>query len=174
MKNLTIFCSSKNGLKEDYIQITRDLIRKIDICKYTIVYGGSSIGLMGEVRNTFINNGGKIISSNLQRFVENDENDDYIFDYISDRQSKLIDLADILLLLPGGFGSMYECLETITKNQICEISKPIIIFNYNHIYDHFLKQIIVLQEEGFIKNTLESYNVVVFTNIDDIIEYLKY
>lgn len=174
MKNLTIFCSGKDGLKEDYIQITRDLINKIDIHKYKIVYGGSSIGLMGEVRNTFINNGGKIITSNLQRFVEANGTDDYVFDYISDRQSKLIELADILLLLPGGFGSMYECLETITKNQICEISKPIIIFNYNHIYDHFLKQIVVLQEEGFIKNTLESYNVVVFTNIDDIIEYLTY
>jgi uncharacterized protein (TIGR00730 family) len=172
MINIGIFCSGKNDLKSEYVETTRELVSRIDIAKYRIVYGGGRIGLMGTVRDTFKSKGGTIITSNLKQFVEGD-GDDYVFDNISDRQSKLIQLADVLLVLPGGFGTLYECLETITKNQIREISKKIIIFNYNHIYDHLFAQIEVLQREGFIKNTLESYNIIVLTTVDEVSDYLE-
>ena len=171
MINLTVFCSGKNDLKPEYVETTQELVSRIDIEKYRIVYGGGRIGLMGTVRDTFKSKGGTLITSNLKQFVEK-EGDDYVFDNISDRQSKLIQLADVLLVLPGGFGTLYECLETITKNQIREISKKIIIFNYNHIYDHLLAQIEVLQREGFVKNTVESYNIVVFTTVNEVVKYL--
>ena len=172
MINIGIFCSGKNDLKSEYVETTRELISRIDIAKYRIVYGGGRIGLMGTVRDTFKSKGGTIITSNLKQFVEGDD-DDYVFDNISDRQSKLIQLADVLLVLPGGFGTLYECLETITKNQIREISKKIIIFNYNHLYDHLLAQIDVLQQEGFVKKTLDEYNIVVLTTVDEVSDYLE-
>ena len=172
MINIGIFCSGKNDLKPEYVETTQELVSRIDIAKYRIVYGGGRIGLMGTVRDTFKSKGGTLITSNLKQFVEGDD-DDYVFDNISDRQSKLIQLADVLLVLPGGFGTLYECLETITKNQIREISKKIIIFNYNHIYDHLLAQIEVLQREGFVKNTVESYNIVVLTTVDEVSNYLE-
>jgi uncharacterized protein (TIGR00730 family) len=172
MINIGIFCSGKNDLKSEYVETTQNLISRIDIAKYRIVYGGGQIGLMGTVRDTFKSKGGTLITSNLKQFVSS-EGDDYVFDNISDRQSKLIQLADVLLVLPGGFGTLYECLETITKNQIREISKKIIIFNYNHLYDHLLAQISVLQDEGFIKNTVESYNIIVFTTVDEVVKYLE-
>lgn len=171
MLNLTIFCSGKHDLKPEYTEATQNLISRIDIEKYQIVFGGGSIGLMGTVRDTFKNRGGTIITSNLKQFVEG--GDDYVFDNISDRQSKLIELADLMLVLTGGFGTMYECLEAITKNQIREISKKVIIFNFNHIYDHLLAQIAVLQNEGFIKNTFDTYNIVVLTTVDEVVEYLE-
>ena len=172
MLNLTIFCSGKNDLKQEYVEATQNLVSQIDIEKYRITYGGGSVGLMGTVRDTFKNRGGTVITSNLKQFVEGDS-DDYVFDNISDRQSKLIELADLMLVLTGGFGTMYECLEAITKNQICEISKKVIIFNFNHIYDHLLAQIAILQKEGFIKNTLDYYNIVVLTTVDEVVEYLE-
>lgn len=172
MINLTVFCSGKNDLKQEYVEATKNLVSRIDIAKYRIVYGGGRIGLMGTVRDTFKSKGGTIITSNLKQFVEGD-GDDYVFDNISDRQSKLIQLADVLLVLPGGFGTLYECLETITKNQIREISKKIIIFNYNHLYDHLLTQIEVLQREGFVKNTVKSYNIIVLTTVDEVSDYLE-
>ena len=173
MLNLTIFCSGKHDLKPEYTEATQNLISRIDIEKYRITYGGGSVGLMGTVRDTFKNSGGTIITSNLKQFIEGDgDGDDYVFDNISDRQSKLIELADLMLVLTGGFGTMYECLEAITKNQIREISKKVIIFNFNHIYDHLLAQIAVLQKEGFVKNTLDSYNIVVLSTVDEVVEYL--
>ena len=89
MKNLTVFCSGKNDLKPEYVQTTQNLVSRINIEKYRIVYGGGQIGLMGTVRDTFKSKGGILITSNLKQFVSS-EGDDYVFDNISDRQSKLI------------------------------------------------------------------------------------
>ena len=88
MINLTIFCSSKNNLNPIYYDLTRQLITLLDHKKFSIVYGGGTSGIMGTVRNTFINKGGNIISSNVDRFVEPGITDDYLYVNIDDRQKK--------------------------------------------------------------------------------------
>lgn len=39
MINLTIFCSGKNDLKPEYVEATQNIVSRIDIEKYRIVYG---------------------------------------------------------------------------------------------------------------------------------------
>jgi len=159
MKILTIFCSGKTGLKKEYENVVKDLINSLDPNEITIAYGGGNVGLMGIVRDTFEARGGKVISSNIEKFVVEGYPDDYVFDNITERQSKLIELGDEFLALPGGFGTLYELFEVITKNQIEEISKPIYIFNYKNIFDYLIQQIKLLTEEGFIKHELDWYKI---------------
>jgi uncharacterized protein (TIGR00730 family) len=161
MINLTVFCSGKHDLKQDYIDEIDTLIKSIDSSVVTIVYGGGTVGLMGVVRNAF---SGKIITSNMNIFKDDKYEDDYLFDNITERQKKLVDLGDAYLILPGGFGTLYELLEVITKNQIGEASKPIFVYNYKGIYDNLLLQITKLQEEGFIKHSLEHYKLFIHTD----------
>jgi uncharacterized protein (TIGR00730 family) len=161
MINLTVFCSGKHDLKQDYIDEIDALVKSIDSSAVTIVYGGGTVGLMGVVRNAF---SGKIITSNMNIFKDDKYEDDYLFDNITERQKKLVDLGDAYLILPGGFGTLYELLEVITKNQIGEASKPIFIYNYKGIYDNILLQITKLQEEGFIKHSLEHYKLFIHTD----------
>ena len=77
---------------------------------------------------------GKIISSNVTKFVEPDIDDDYVFDNINERQRKLVDLGDAYLILPGGYGTCSEMFEVMTKNDIGESSKPIFIFNLFQLF----------------------------------------
>ena len=136
LKKVGIFCSGKTDMKQEYISIVSSILQKIDTEKIALVYGGGHVGLMGVIRDVYK---GKIISSNLTKFVNNNSEtieDDFVFEKISDRQSKLIDLSDMFIVFPGGFGTMYECLEVITKNQIGEHFKKIIIFNYNGLYNN--------------------------------------
>jgi uncharacterized protein (TIGR00730 family) len=174
IKKVGIFCSGKYDMKDEYITIVSTILKKINIDKIAIVYGGGNVGLMGIIRDVYK---GKIISSNLSKFVNNNSEtmrDDYIFDKISERQSKLIELSDMFIVFPGGFGTMYECLEVITKNQIGEHSKKIIIFNYKGLYNHLYEQFILLCNEGFIKNPLHYYNIEFLTenDIDVLINYI--
>ena len=161
MINLTVFCSGKHDLKQDYIDEIDALVKSIDSSAVTIVYGGGTVGLMGVVRNAFL---GKIVTSNMHIFKDDAYEDDYLFDNITERQKKLVDLGDAYLILPGGFGTLYELLEVITKNQIGEASKPIFIYNYKGIYDNLLLQITKLQEEGFVKHSLEHYKLFIHTD----------
>lgn len=166
LKRVGIFCSGKTDIKQEYIDVVSNILKKIDTSKTAIVYGGGNVGLMGVIRHAFY---GKIISSNIDRFIDTDPSapkDDYVFDNITDRQSKLIELADMFLVFPGGFGTLFECLEVITKNQIGEISKKIIIFNYNGIYDALIDLFSNLRNEGFIKKPLHFYNIIFLTEND--------
>jgi len=177
IKKVGIFCSGKTDMKPEYIAVVSSILQKIDTEKVAIVYGGGNVGLMGIIRDVYK---GKIISSNLSRFVNSSNvsdtsiEDDYVFDKISERQSKLIELSDMFIVFPGGFGTMYECLEVITKNQIGEHSKKIVIFNYKGLYNHLHEQLNVLCNEGFIKNPLCFYNIVFLTenDIDLLVNYI--
>jgi uncharacterized protein (TIGR00730 family) len=166
LKKVGIFCSGKTDMKPEYIEIVSSILKIINPEKIALVYGGGNVGLMGIIRQVF---NGKIISSNLRSFVDRSYTsvkDDYVFDTISERQSKLIELSDMFLVFPGGFGTIYECLEVITKNQIGEHSKKIIIFNYKGLYNHLYEQINVLRNEGFIKNPIYYYHIIFLTEND--------
>jgi uncharacterized protein (TIGR00730 family) len=173
MKILTIFCSGKIGVKQEYLEEIHTLVNSFDTEKITIAYGGGNVGLMGVVSDTYKAKGGKLITSNIKKFTVDGYPDDYIFDNITERQSKLIELGDIFLALPGGFGTIYELLEVITKNQIGEISKPVYIYNYKGIYDNLVKLITDLQKEGFIKHDLEWYKIRVFTDPKELVDAIN-
>jgi uncharacterized protein (TIGR00730 family) len=172
-KTITFFCSGKTNLKEEYNENIANLIKKIDIDKISIAYGGGRVGLMGVVRDTFISIKGTIISSNMRIFKEEDIEDDYLFDNIDQRQKKLVELGDAYVILPGGFGTLFELFEVITKNQIGEASKPILIYNYNNVYDNLVLLIEKLMEEKFIKHDFSNYKIEIYTNYEELADRIN-
>jgi len=159
MKNLTVFCSSKNNIDVSYHNSVVELIGLLDHFKHAIAYGGGSGGLMGTVRKTYEKKGGKVISSNVRRFVEDGYPDDFVYETIDERQKKLMELGDMYLILPGGYGTHFEMLEVMTKNDIGEASKPIFLYNVNGVFDNFIKLIDNLIGEGFITRNFDKIKV---------------
>ena len=168
--NLTVFCSSKQNLNQIYYSQVEQFIRKLDSNKFNIVYGGGTGGIMGIVRKTWLEKSGTIITSNIKKFVEPNIPDDYLFDNIIDRQKKLVELGNGYLVFPGGYGTHYETLEVITKNDIGEASKPIFILNTNGIFDNLINQIDKLVEEKFITRNLSKLNVYIESDIEKLLE----
>ena len=170
--NLTVFCSSKQNLNPIYYSQVEQLIVKLDSNKFNIVYGGGTGGIMGCVRKTWLNKSGTIISSNITKFAEPGIPDDYVFSNIIDRQKKLVELGDGYLVFPGGYGTHYETLEVITKNDIGEAFKPIFILNTNGVFDNLINQIDKLIQEKFITRDFEKLNVYVESSIDKLLEHI--
>ena len=177
MINLTVFCSSKDNLDNDLHLEIQKFIKLLDVNKFNIVYGGGTCGLMGTVRKTFIESGasfnkvkslgkacGKIISSNVNKFVESDIEDDYVFNNINERQKKLTELGDAYLILPGGYGTCSEMFEVMTKNDIGECSKPIFIFNSSNIYDNLINLFNDLKFNGLITKDFNKIKVTISSN----------
>lgn len=158
MKKVTVFGSSKNDLDPFYFQQTERLMNLLDPDQFTLVYGGGNKGLMALTRKFK----GKVVSSNLYKFVPDDTEfvkDDFLFDTIEERQSKMMELGDMYLILPGGYGTHYEMLEVITKNDIGQTKKPIFIFNLNHVFDTLIIHLHDLYQKGFITRDLFSLHV---------------
>ena len=172
-KNLTVFCSSKQNLNPIYYLQVEKLVKNLNPSNYNIVYGGGSTGIMGVMRKSWLEIKGKITSSNINRFVETDIQDDFVYDNIIDRQKKLVELGDGYLIFPGGYGTHYETLEVITKNDIGESNKPIFILNTNGVFDNLINHIDFLIQEGFITRNFAKLNVFVEYEPDKLIKQIN-
>ena len=49
-KTVCVFCSSSNAIHQDYFEAARELGECLGREKYSLVYGGADIGLMGGSR----------------------------------------------------------------------------------------------------------------------------
>jgi uncharacterized protein (TIGR00730 family) len=171
--NLTIFCSSKNNLNPIYYHQVNELIELLDVNKINLVYGGGTNGLMGTVRNKWIEKSGKIITANMNKFAEDGIKDDYLFENIDDRQKKLVELGDAYLVLPGGYGTHFEALEVMTKNDIGEASKPIFILNINGVFDELISHLDKLITQGFITRDFNKIKVFVSDDVKHLAQIIN-
>jgi uncharacterized protein (TIGR00730 family) len=170
MKTITIFCSSKQNLRNEYSENVKKVIKGLNPGEYQLAYGGGTTGLMGIVRSEWR---GQLITSNVTKFVEEGVTDTYVFDNIVDRQKKLVDLGNAYLIFPGGYGTHYEMLEVITKNDIKETNKPIFILNVGGIFDMLIDHIKKLIKEGFISHSLDDLNIHIENNGDKLVEIIE-
>jgi uncharacterized protein (TIGR00730 family) len=81
------------------------------------------------------------------------------------------ELCDAAIALPGGYGTMDEFFEMLTWSQLGLHKKPLGILNVNGYYDHFLKQLEVMNKEGFLSDQNRKL-VLDSESIADIVEKL--
>ena len=98
--------------------------------KITLVYGAGKTGLMGVLADSVLNNGETVtgvVSENLNQpqLIHAKLTSLEVTADIQSRQRRMLDIADAMIALPGGFGSFYELLEALTWAQIGIHQKPI-------------------------------------------------
>ena len=61
MKRLCVYCGSSPGGQPDYVRVARQLARSMVNRNIDLVYGGASVGIMGEIANAVLEAGGDVI-----------------------------------------------------------------------------------------------------------------
>ncbi|MBC9914129.1 TIGR00730 family Rossman fold protein [Chitinophaga varians] len=155
MKSIVVFCGSSAGhdpaYKEQALQLGAALAQR----NITLVYGGAKVGLMGAVADGALQAGGKVIGV-LPHFLQQKElahnglTELVLVDTMHERKTKMNELSDGVIALPGGFGTMEELFEMLTWGQLGLHQKPIGMLNTNGFYDalHLLSQ--TMTEKGFL------------------------
>lgn len=179
MKNICVFCSASNGLDETYYTEARKMGELLAKNNYNLVYGGSSLGIMGEISKAVKENGSKIIGVIPEKLNEMCKHSDsnmydefYVTKGMRDRKAKMDELSDALVVLPGGFGTLEEVSEMIVQKILGYNNKPIVFLNTNHFYDNlfeFFEQIIL---EKFAQ-TRASYYYYLAQTPEEVIGYLQ-
>ena len=150
IKSICIFASSSDYIDKVYFDDARELGILLAKNNYNIVYGGSELGLMGEVTKTAKENGSHItgvMPKKLHNFgIQSGPCSNFILTKgMRERKAKMDELSDGLIALPGGFGTIEELSEMIVQKQIGYNNKPIILLNtakyYDTLIDFFNKMI---------------------------------
>lgn len=177
MKRITVFCGSSFGTEEIYKEQAALLGEKLAKQNIELVYGGANVGLMGAVADGVLNNGGKAIGV-LPNFLRSKEiahlglTELILVESMHERKTKMNDLCDGVIALPGGFGTLEELFEMLTWAQLGLHKKPIAILNINGFYDSLIQLTEVMVSKGLLKEANQQM-LLVSDNIDDLLDKMN-
>lgn len=165
IKRIAVYCGSAAGASEIYrleaVKFARILVEQ----GITLVYGGASVGIMGTVADTVLREGGKAIGV-IPALLEGREiahknlTELHRVRTMHERKSKMIELADGFVALPGGFGTLEEFAEVFTWSQIGLHQKPVGLMNINNYYDPLLSLISKMTDEQFMQEKYRHMAIV--------------
>jgi len=177
MNRITVFCASSFGTEKIYEEQAIALGKTLAEQNIELVYGGANVGLMGAVADGTLNAGGKVIGV-LPNFLRSKEiahqglTELILVESMHERKTKMNDLCDGVIALPGGFGTLEELFEMLTWAQLGLHKKPIAVLNINGFYDALLELLQTMTEKGLLKEVNQKM-LLVSEDIDDLLEQMK-
>ena len=154
--NVIVFCASSANIDMRYLDAARELGSLLARDGWRCVNGGGAVGLMGAVTDGALDAGGAVTGVIPKFMVDNGWCYDRLEDVIitadmHQRKQMMSDMADAVIALPGGVGTLEELLETLTWRQLGLVKVPVIILNTLGYYDALLAMLRHAIDEGFMK-----------------------
>ena len=140
---ICVFASSSSRINSEYAIAASQLGSLLAAAKMDVVYGGGGIGLMGKLADAVLSNGGTITGI-IPSFMKDegwdhsDVNEMIITPDMGERKKRMFAMADAVVALPGGVGTLEELTEAITLKQLGFYKGPIIILNTLNFYKSFI------------------------------------
>ncbi len=151
--NITVYLGANQGNDPALKQAVVELAEWVAKSGNTLVYGGSKTGLMGVLGISALEAGGTVVGVEPEFFMERDQQLDtltqlIVTETIAERKTKMIELGDAFIALPGGTGTLEEIAEVMSKVSLKQIDAPCILYNLNGYYDHLKALLEHMKEEG--------------------------
>ncbi|MDR1130424.1 MAG: TIGR00730 family Rossman fold protein [Prevotellaceae bacterium] len=174
MKNVAVFCASSSGQNEIYASEARKLGEILANEGLQLVYGGASRGLMNIVADAVLQNGGKVtgIIPRMLDDLEITKNECTEIIYTStmyERKVRMFEIADAVIILPGGFGTLDEMFEVLTLSQLGLLKVPVGLLNTNGYYDLLAGFMDNMVKEGFLIRKNKDI-LIISSSLEDLIE----
>jgi uncharacterized protein (TIGR00730 family) len=129
---------------------------------HRLVYGGGDVGLMGIVADAVLTAGGEVIGVITEQLLALEVGHDGLTELevlpdMHSRKARMAELADGIVVLPGGFGTYEEAFEVLTWNQLGIISTPVVFLDVTlshaaaSFYDPLFEFIAGAAAAGFMK-----------------------
>ncbi|PJJ63013.1 LOG family protein [Chryseobacterium geocarposphaerae] len=177
MKSITVFCGSSFGTDDVFKEQATLLGQTLAKQNIQLVYGGSNTGLMGAVADGALQEGGKVVGV-LPLFLQSKEiahkqlTELILVETMHERKTKLNDLCDGVIVLPGGYGTLEEFFEMITWAQLGLHRKPIAVLNIDGFYNDLIKLVGTMVDKGFLK-PINRDMLLISDTIDELLEMMK-
>jgi uncharacterized protein (TIGR00730 family) len=177
MKSICVFAGSAQGTKASYSKSAIDLGQEIAKRNYTMVYGGGSKGLMGVVADAVLKGGSSVTGVITEKLhdVEVGHKNLTSLEIVSsmhERKSRMAELSDAIISLPGGVGTWEEFFEALAWNQLGIYSKPIVLYNIDDYYSKLFEFTQFSVQEGFLPETTHE-ELFISKSLEEIFEFIE-
>jgi uncharacterized protein (TIGR00730 family) len=157
--NVCVFCSA-NDLAAKYMAPARRLATLLAEGGHSLVWGGSDTGVMKVMADGVRAGGGEIHGVSveiLKQFARADADEMVIAKDLGERKAELLSRSDVILVLPGGLGTLDELTEILELRKHGAHRKQVIVMNTDGFYDGLRSQLERMASEGLTKEEVSGY-----------------
>ena len=174
---IAVYCSAKDAIPEEYLKLGDALGRWLGEQGHTLVYGGATGGLMSRTSDAAKQAGAHVIGVIPPRIKAAGRlatNCDYLIevDNMSTRKQRMRDEADVIVCLPGSYGTLDEMMDATSSAIVGEHKKPTYVLNSKGFYEPLKEQIALMQRLQFIPEQ-QSYKPIFVDTLDELFEQIK-
>ncbi len=171
INNITVYLGSSGRCRDIYKESAKKLGDLIGSHGKSVVYGGMDAGLMGIVASQALESGAHVTGIIPKKLKDSERihpglNETILVPDLWERKLKMFKLADAIICLAGGFGTIDEMLEAIYWAQLSSHTKPIILVNTDNYWDEFIKYLNTLPD-------IPKDQLIIVNNMEDIFGKLK-
>ena len=156
MKRICVYCGSSPGRNPRFREAAQALGQALVNRGMGLVYGGASVGIMGTVADTVLEQGGEVIgvipsALNDKEITHPGLSEQHVVGSMHERKAMMAELADGFIALPGGWGTFEEIFEILTWAQLGFHQNPCGLLNESGYYDHLATFLEHAIDQQFVK-----------------------
>ena len=174
---IAVYCSAKDAIPEEYLSLGDQLGTWLGKNGHALVYGGATGGLMTRTSEAAKAAGAYVIGVIPPRITAAGRQATHCDELIevanmSERKQRMRDEADVIVCLPGSYGTLDEMMDATSSAIVGEHHKPTYVLNYNGFYEPLKQQIRVMEDLHFIP-AQQSYEPVFVNTMEELFEILR-
>ncbi len=153
--HIALFCGSAVGNRPVFSDRCAALATFLADEGHTVVYGGGKVGLMGVIADAALAAGGDVIGVTPRALVEREVAHHgvtrlEVVDTMHERKARMVELADALVALPGGVGTLDEFFEAWTWQLLGIHAKPVALYDVDGYWRTLRETLDAIVDEGFL------------------------
>ncbi len=156
IRSAAVFCGSRRGANPAHAAVARELGTALAEAGLTLVYGGGGVGLMGVVAEAALAAGGRVhgiipeFLTRIERIVPTAAELE-VTTSMHSRKTRMFELADAFIAIPGGLGTLDELVEIITWRQLGLHDRPVIVLDAAGWAQPFVALVEAMIADGFVE-----------------------
>lgn len=160
LKKICVYCGSGKGVNPHYEEAARILGKMMAQANIGLVYGGGSLGLMGEIARSVLDHDGHVTGIIPEFLSEREKMLQRVQELIvtndmHERKKTMFEFSDAFVALPGGIGTLEELVEQLTWAQLGRHTRPIILANIDGFWEPLLALVEHMRAQAFIRTGLD-------------------
>lgn len=155
MRRITVYCGANAGNDPAFAAAAEALGTAMAAREIDLVYGGGKLGLMGIIADTVLAQGGKVTGVIPEMLRDLEVAHDrlsqlHIVEDMQQRKTRMFELADGFIALPGGIGTLEEIFEIWSGHSLGYHHKPFAILNVAGYWDRLIDLLDNMVAQGFV------------------------
>lgn len=173
-----VFGGARKGSKPDYMEASRVVGETIGKAGRPLVYGGGTVGVMGQVAQAALDAGSEVIGVIPEALFPRELSGECIGNVVvtqdmAERKNIMFAASSTVISLPGGVGTLDELFETITLFQLNYLRHKICLLNTCGFYDPLIALLQSQIDEGFVDSAIFDYIYVHNGKPEDVLESIE-